>query len=217
MPTESLAIIYHDTQNMSAYKIPDFSNLSPGTHHINARPMWSWPGPDQSSGTAPPFAVCTTNETIYNPHSAQELNLYYIKEGVTAEFITVTVSINTSAPDDSDWTEKPDEPPGLKQKCTAIGAERPGASGFFCRKGLYFDVYFDEDSTNDGMHYMVIPLKSLALHGPKNILRMFVSCKEIEPTSRGIHLDVDEATGRVIVWGWNEEAQETTIFVGNLV
>ena len=70
MLIESLAIIYHNTQNMSAHEIPSFSDLSPGTHHTSARSMWSWPGLDQSGGTAPPFAIYMGNEIVCNPHSA---------------------------------------------------------------------------------------------------------------------------------------------------
>ena len=178
MPTESLAITYHDTQNMSTYEIPRFSDLSPGTHHTSAGRMWSWPGPDQSGGTAPPFAICMGNETIYNPHPAREFDLYYIEEGFTTELVAVTVPIDTRDPNGSDWTQKPDELPSPKQK------------------------YSREVSLNGGVLYTVIPLKTFAPHGQRSILGMFVSCRELRPVLRGhqgVELDMDEATGRVVI------------------
>jgi len=30
-------------------------------------------------------------------------------------------------------------------------------------------------------------------------------------------MDMDEATGRVVIWGWDEDACEARIFVGDLV
>ena len=45
---------------------------------------------------------------------------------------------------------------------------------------------------------------------------MIVSCEEYIP-EEAPRIDVDEATGRVVLWGQKPGAKDTTSFVGNLV
>lgn len=114
MPTEILAIIYLQYQSLTlGRKIPSFSDLS------------SWRqeqcGLGQSGQT---LVACTTNEVVYDPHSARKFDLYYIVEGRTTlgpEVITVTIPINGSDPNDDGCAGKPDKLPAFNQKSTYIG------------------------------------------------------------------------------------------------
>jgi len=46
---------------------------------------------------------------------------------------------------------------------------------------------------------------------------MFVSYTELGYRPQTTEIDMDEATGRVVIWGWDKQAHETKIFVGDLV
>lgn len=208
MPTENLVIIY-SPKIVLACKIPGFSDLPPGTHTTSVTPMWLWRGLDRSYKTSRIRDPELINETVYDQHFTRESSLYSVDEGVV---ITATVPIDASDPYDRDWTQNPDELPALKQKSTTVGSQATGTNTVCCRKGLYFD----EIPTNDGVCYVVIPLKNVAANGPGNVLRLVVSRKEFKHVALGVCLDMDEATGRVIVWGPRESTEGISILIGDL-
>jgi len=77
----------------------------------------------------------------------------------------------------------------------------------------------DKALLDDKLDILVIPLDDLVLEDGRGALRMLVSYKELKFKFRPltIEMDMDEATGRVIIWGWDKNAYETKIFVGDLV
>ena len=206
MPTENLAIVYN-TKDILACKIPIFSDLSPGTHTMNARPMWSWPGLDRYERDN---ISCMTNKIIHDPQSAKELDLYYVDK-TTSQVTTVTVPINTG--DDNDDANQAPELgglPALGRESTFIEEGWPGWGAYdCCNKGLHVRRFLSNQIT-----YVIVPLKNLALRSPGDALWMSVDHEGFE----GLMVDVDEAGGRVILSGDRDRStQETRIFVGNLV
>jgi len=215
IPTESLAIIYN-TQHILAYRIPNFSRLSVGVNLSNATPMWYWPGLDLVGENISVFVSYTTSEALHDPPSAQEVNLHYVCKDrlVQAEpfVITVTIPINTT---NDEFASNPTEPPTLKQKTTPVENHGRRSAGFSCQKGLHSDKALLVDK----LDILVTPLDDLVLESGRGVLRMFVSYKELGFKFRPltIEMDMDEATGRVIIWGWDKDAYETKVFVGDLV
>ena len=158
-----------------------------------------------------------TSEPIHNPLSAHELNvsLYYASRGATSPVLTVTVPINTSDHDPfSESTELPVPKEHLTIHDHANGSDLP-----ICRNGLYFDKVRVGD--HFGVDFLVMPLRDFAPQGQnQKPFRVFVSYEEDLGGRTGmqtIEIDMDEATGRVVIWGWEPEAQETRVFVGDLV
>ena len=64
---------------------------------------------------------------------------------------------------------------------------------------------------------LVTPLDDLVLEGGRGTLRMSVLRKEFDECSAITEVDMDEATGRVVMWGWDKRTCETKVFVGDLV
>ena len=205
MPAENLAIIY-SAEHILACKIPNFLGLSPGTHLTSMRPMWSWPDvghPNERSSDFIPYS-----ETVYDPRSAQAFDLYYVHKSIS-QVITVTVPINTG--DGHSHVSELGGLPALKQEFAVVKENRNGTVATYncSTKGLHV-----RRLPGDGITYMVVPLKNLALGSQGNALWMTVPCNEFE---KGQRMDVDEATGRVVFWGRDADAKETTVFVGSLV
>ena len=46
---------------------------------------------------------------------------------------------------------------------------------------------------------------------------MTVSYRELTNHTRTTEVDMNEATGRVVIWGWDRDTGETKVLVGNLV
>lgn len=108
------------------------------------------------------------------------------------------------------------ELPPLKQKLSPLAHadtwRRP--IWFSCQGALHFDVFLWEDPR---LEVLVTPLKDLGLKGGKKTLRMIVSFAELEGCTKTIKADMDEATGRVVIWGWDRQTYQRKIFVGDLV
>ena len=172
--------------------------------------MWSWSGLSSIDPNLRFSLSSIAGEVLYDPLSAQEFNLYYVSRGLTSQVNAVTIPINIT---DQDLVLKSTEPPVLEQKSTIIEIDAKDPEMPFCRNGLYFDKYCEDV----GIHFYVIPLKAFAMQDSRGILGIFLSHKELEQTLQMIEIDMDEVTGRVLVWGWEKEAQETRIFVGDLV
>jgi hypothetical protein len=206
LPTENLAIVY-STETILACKIPDFSSLSPGNNPTSMEKTWSWPGLGQSDDWAENQLTYTASEPIYDQRSAREFELYYAF-GAASRVTTVTVPINTG---EDDHALKPGELPALKQVSTVIEDGREGRDTFGCGSKA---LHVRRLSGSDGKTYVVVPLKNLPLRGSGEAIWMFVHREELD---RDPQLDIDEASGRVIIWGWDLVAQETKVFIGDLV
>ena len=173
--------------------------------------MWSWPGLDQIDSHIWIQVSYMTSEALYDPPSAQAFNIHYICRRIVLQAITVTIPTNT----DDDFAPESTEPLELKQKSTPVQGHIRGqrSGGFSCRKGLHSDLAVQGDKIN----ILVTPLDDLVLEDGRGALRMTVPFKEFRHCSQTIEMDMDEATGRVVIWGWDKDAYETRIFVGDLV
>lgn len=214
VPTESLAIVYN-TQHILAYKIPNFSRLSPGVNPSNEVPMWYRPGldPERSHDRSWVRVSYVTGETLYDPPTAQGFNLHYVFRECNAQpeprAITVTIPIDIN----DDPASGPTEPPTLRRKLTSIRHHLKDSTEFSCQKGLHFEKAF----LTEGLDILVTRLDDLTLEGGGEALRMFVRYKRLGYRPRTIEIDMDETTGRVVFWGWDKDAYETKVFVGDLV
>lgn len=172
--------------------------------------MWSWPGLDLSVGMD--FQTYMTSEVIYDPLSAREFDLYFIRRGWTTQMVTVTIPIDLSDDDKDDSSSKSDELPVLKQEPTLGQNSEPwDSAATLYQNGLYIGG----DCEVGGSSYLVAPLKVLASRGPRMLLRLFVSHEELPGVSQEV--EIDEATGRVVIWEWDMKARETKMVVGDLV
>ena len=158
-----------------------------------------------------------TGEAPTDPSSAQELNLHFICENCfvqTDHFAfmekgpiaaTVTIPINI----DRDPSSKSTEPPAHKYEETCLQEHVWGSFGFCYQRGLRPD----RGLHNEEPEILVAPLDDLVSEGERGTLRVLLS-KELEPLLRRCGVDMDDATGRVIIWEWENESK---VFVGDLV
>ena len=174
--------------------------------------MWDWSGPEDASAELPVYYLA--GETLYDPPSAQEFNLHYVCWTSTVKptrVFAVTVTIPISVKDIS--ASESTEPPTLKLRSTPIRSQGPSSFGCPCRKGLHSDIA----PQSNGFDILVTPLDDLIVEGGRGALRMTVPYKELVDRDLTITIDMDGATGRVVIWKWNKDARETRVFVGDLV
>ena len=159
-----------------------------------------------------------TSEALHDPSPAQEFNLHFICGG---RFIqtndstliergpfaaTVTIPINFT---DCDPSSESAEQPAPRHKVTRLQNTRKSI-GFSCQNGLHMDRGLE----NGELEIVVTPLDDLVLEGGRGALRMLLSNEGLKFDLRRWGVDMDDTTGRVIIWGHNGESE---IFVGDLV
>ena len=155
-----------------------------------------------------------TGEALYDPPSARGANLHYIcreRTGGERPFaVTVTVPIS-----DDDSLPESTRSTILEQKLTLLQNYGWFSSGMSCTNGLHSSKIL----LRDEVVIIVTPLHDLVLEDGRRTLRMPVSYQELgfKFPPRKIDVDMDEITGRVIIWGWDRDACGTKIFVGDLV
>ena len=155
------------------------------------------------------LASYATGEVLYDPPYTREFNLHYVCNGyVQAESFAITITMPIST--EGDFAS---EPPALKQKSTPIPSHGLDSFGFSCRKGLHSDT----TSQGSKLDILVTPLDDLILEGGRGALRMTVSYRELTNHTRTTEVDMDEATGRVVIWGWDRDTGETKVLVGDWV
>jgi len=173
--------------------------------------MWALPGPDTGS-----LVSYMTSESLQDSPSAQELNvnLYYVGGKNFAQiepFVTaVTIPINTKG----GFISRSTKPRAVKQKSTPVRNHGGSTVCLSCRKGLHFDV---ATGVYPSLHILVTPLNDLGSEGGRKALRMSVSFEDLVECWLTIKVDMDEVTGRVVVWGWDSSKFGTKVFVGDLV
>ena len=195
IPTESLAVLYYP-EDILTCKIPDFSSLSPGRNLMTATPVPIVRPMDWISISH------MASEPIYDPLSARRLDLYYLHKGNSSRVILITIPLES----------------GVSLRREGLRTIRDDANGPITlplHKG--FHLKFEKTCDNKGAYFVVMTLKNLSTHDPRIFLRVFVSDEEFEQVSQASEIDMDEATGRMIIWGWDEGAEETKVFVGDLV
>jgi len=212
IPTQSQVIMY-DTEHIIAYEVPNFSSVPSGVNRLGLEPKWGWPGPDRLNWDIWMDLSYKTGEASYDPLSGQEFNLHYVcgpKFSRSELFvITVTIPIDTG----DNFARKSIELPPLEEKSTSIQYHKD--SGWISsRKGLHFDIVVGDDLKLD---ILVTPLTDLGSEGGGKTLRMLVSFEELKDSLGTIEMDMDEATGRVVIWRWDPLERESKIFIGDLV
>lgn len=154
-----------------------------------------------------------TSEALHDPRSAQEFNLHYICAGHphhTNRFaITVTIPINLKG----NFASRSAEPPAPKQKLTQVQRNGSYTARFFNREGFPLDAVIQGDEIN----ILATLLDDLVLEDGKGTLRVSVPYEEFKERLRAAVVDVDEASGRIVIWGRKRHAYETQVFVGDLV
>ena len=125
--------------------------------------------------------------------------------------ITIIVPIGTS----DDFSPKSTDPPELKRKWTHFLNYGRKQSWSSCQRGLRVENAL----LNDKLGILVTRLDDLVLEGRRGTLRMSVPYKDLkfEASPQTTEVEMDGATGRVLVWGWDKDACETKIFVVDLV
>lgn len=171
---------------------------------------FSCPGVDHPSRRLRVSLSSMTSEALFDPLSAPQFNLYYLS--MFSEVTTVTVPIDFS--DNAiDFASRPDEPPILEYRTTIIQGNANDRETSFSHRGLHFIRTCDAT----GVRFLVRPLKNIASQDQRKVLQMFVSYQELGQVPDTTEIDMDEVTGRVVIWGWNMQAQETRVLIGNLV
>jgi len=177
--------------------------------------MWDLPGPGQKNKGC--LISHTVSETLYDPASARGANLHYVygsyQPGGDIIATTVTIPINTT----DDFAPELTGPPALEGKSTPLQNFREGGRIFY-RKGFYMELGRPRDDLQLGI--LVTSLKGpVSMEGRKKSIQILValSPKEIRDTAWKIAADMDEATGRVVLWGWRCGNNEAKIFIGDLV
>lgn len=203
LPTESLLVAYN-SGNVLAYKIPSFSNLSPGVHRTRAIQMHSWPALDRTPRSP---LTHTASEALYNQISVQKFGLYFLERSSTSRVITVTVPINI-------WDYDDPAAPIPKQESTIVRTGVGILDGIFLDKGLYFS----KTSKSGSVDYLISPLRDLASGEQGKALRISISREDLsQDLSLPSEIDIDEATGRVVICAWDKRAQQSKLFVRDLV
>ena len=206
-------MVVFNTQHALTYEIPDSSGLPSGFHLSNATPTQHRLDPGWVGESI--HVSYMTSEALYDPSSAQEVNLHYFCRQLLAPAEPLVATITMPISTDGDPASESTEPPLLKIKETLIRRHGRDSAGTSCRKGLHSDKAL----LNDGLDILVTPLDDLVLKDGKGTLRMSVPYKEFgfKWSPQTVEIDMDEATGRVVVWGWDRDACETKIFVADLV
>ena len=187
----------YDTENIFSCKLPDFASLSPGANLIGLTPIRSWSGLSQFSERHLDYA---SSGAVYDPFSAKGLDLYYLygkqicsdhRHHIRQHQQWRTARFEAMLYHRSTTRKEF----GIALRLQGVIQEsRPRG-----RRGLYW----------------VGPLQSLALRSPGKHSRMFLADEEVKGPLLSMRMDMDEATGRVFLWGWCGEAR-TEIFVGGL-
>ena len=174
--------------------------------------MWYWPGPEQTNDRLWIHVSYMTSEALYDPPSAQGFNLHYVCQECVPEPYTITITIPINIKDDPAY--ELGEQPALEQKSTPVQHYGRGSVGFSFHKGLHSNKELRDGRIN----ILVTPLDDLVLEGGRKALRISVPYEEHRSHPvRNVEVDMDEATGRVVIWRWDGNTNETKVFVGDLV
>ena len=176
--------------------------------------MWHWSGPGrQGVPRTHHLEYYMASGALHDRPFAQEFYLHYVyrTRNLAVRIITVTVIISTNVKDGP--ASESIEPPVLRQKSTPLQRYESGSFGLSCRKGLHFNIV----PRRDRLEILATPLDNLILEGGRGTLWMRVQCKELRDCTLSTKMDMDEATGRVVIWGWDKKEGKTKVFVGDLV
>ena len=105
-------------------------------------------------------------------------------------------------------------PPVSGQSWIIVHTPEESSKMTFCQNGSY---RCNKPCEGTQTYFTVMPLKDLTPGYPGKAFEMFASFEELGKSLQTIEIYTDEGTGVVVIWGWDMEAQETKIFVGDSV
>ena len=218
-PTPDLAVVF-GRDRVLAYALPPFSALSRGMHCLDESPIWCWSS-IMGSG-AGMSRHRTSAEVFYDPslpdHRFNIHLLYQMEHSDPWTYMgLITLNIDPS-------NSSPASPESSTSKRIAT---RFPIIGLPVMSTIHSGVYRSGTRLRDvGLDIWVTPLETLSssqASGDRNgqgPLWMFVSNDDLEHDLEWENVDLDEASGRVFVWGpgyrW-KTPPETRIFVGELI
>ena len=207
-------VIIYNFRHILAYEIPDFAGLPSGVSRSGVGPVRYWPGPDPAAGIALAASAYMTGEALCDPPSAQGFNLHYVCEkhaaGVDPFAATIKIPMNIQDGLAPESTESPE----FERRSTLIRSHGWRSVRFFGRKGLHSDITIYDNKAD----ILVTSLNDLGREGRGKALHMIASFEGFHGWE-SIGMDMDEATGRVVIWGWDKVRDQAGpgIFVGDLV
>lgn len=145
----------------------------------------------------------TRSKPFYNPIVSDEFTLGFFCEACP-EAVVIAVTVNPPS------LETPTDPGRLRM---TTGRYRNSIIGFGHREYLRSVV----ECCDDRLEVWVTHLEYVAQVGERERLWMSVSMAELQMDPVWLGVDVDEVTGRVILWGWDKRMLVTKIYVADLV
>ena len=214
-PTPELAVVY-GRDRVLAYALPPFATLSRGKHSLGESPIWCWSS-IMGSGTGM-NKHRTSAEVFYDPFLPDHrFNIHLLYWMGNSDMGLITLNIDPSDPS----TASPE----------SLASQRIVShfriTGLPVMSTIHPGVYrAGTEVHEDGLGIWVTPFEDLSSsqargdgdrQGP---LWMFVSRGDLEHDLEWENVDLDEASGRVFVWGpgyrW-KTPPEIRIFVGELI
>ena len=217
-PTPHLAVIY-DRNHILAYTLPQFATLPHGKQRLDEGPTWRLSNIiEDHTGICRPG---TFAEVFYDPSPPDDrFNIHLLHQLDDSNYQAyaglLTLTIDPSVP------PSPSGAPTYQRIVSRFPIEGLMATG-----SLHPETYHSRTRLHsEGLDVWVSSLEDMSsaqANGEgegRGSLYMFVSNEELEPDLEWEGVDLDEASGRVFIWGpafrWMTPC-ETRIFVGELV
>ena len=218
-PTPELTVVY-GRDRVLAYALPQFSVLPQGKRSLDEDPIWCWSS-IIGSGTGT-YRHKTSAEVFYDPSlPGDRFNIHLLNWKGHSDPKTymdlITLNIDPSDP----------SPASPESRTSERIVSRFPVAGLPATSTIYPGVYRSGTRLReDGLDIWITPLEDISssqargLGGRQDSFWMFVSNDDLEHDLEWESVDLDEASGRVFVWGpgfrW-KTPPETRIFVGELV
>ena len=214
-PTPDLAVVY-GRDRVLAYALPSFSALSRGIHSLDESPVWCWSS-IMGSGTRM-NKHRTSAEVFYDPSLPDHrFNIHLLYWMGHCDMGLITLNIDPSDP-------SPASPESLASQRIV---SRFRITGLPVMSTIHPGVYrAGTDLRDGGIYIWVTPFEDLSSsqargdRGGQGPLWVFISNDDLEHDLEWENVDLDEASGRIFVWGpgfrW-KTPPETRIFVGELI
>lgn len=203
-----------------AYTLPPFSTLPHGEHLLDEDPTWRLSNimEDNTGGyrnqtSAEVFYDPSLSDSRYNIHFWHQLDSFDLRKPI--ELITLII-------DPSNPSSSSSGTPAYQRIENHFSTY-----GLIAGGSLHQEIYHSRTrSHSEGLDVWVTSLEDISFgqgrgeEERQGSLHMFVSNDEFEPDLEWESVDVDEASGRVFIWGptyqWMTPS-ETRVFVGELV
>lgn len=214
-PTPDLAVISGGNYVLG-YALPPFSTFPDGKHSLDGGPRWrllvNTTGTHPHKTSAEVFYDPSLPDRRYNIHFLRQLDDFDPRSCVG--LITLTI-------DPSDSSSSSSGTPAYQRIESSFWID-----GIIANGTLHSDIYHSRTrSHGEGLDIWVTSLEDASIsqaggEGGQGSIFMFVSNDELEPDMEWESVDLDEASGRVFIWGptyrWMTPP-ETRVFVGELV